>query len=224
MRLHNLQDTKSECIARIIDDYADRNITRILVVGCGSGIEAAILAEQLSAECIGIDVIEDFHSTASLTATLQWGDAMDLEFDDSTFDLIYSYHALEHIADPVLALNEIHRVLQVNGIYWIGTPNRSRVVGYLGSNEATLTEKLKWNLTDWKARLTGNFRNEYGAHAGFSRSELAELLWMKFSTVNDVSDAYYSAVYSRHPYFLAFLRKSHLASIAYPSVYFMGRK
>ena len=124
-----MQDTKTESVAKIIKDNIGRRIERLLVVGCGSGIEAAILARRLDTKVVGIDVVEGFDAKSMACATLQLGDAMDLRFDDCSFDFIYSYHALEHIPDPALALREMHRVLSAGGGFWIGTPNRLRAIG-----------------------------------------------------------------------------------------------
>lgn len=218
------RDVKTESVAEIIANKHAGPIERLLVVGCGSGIEAATLARCLKAEVVGIDVVDHFDPESMNFATLQLGDAMELDFDKGSFDYVYSYHALEHIPNPGLALSEIHRVLKAGGGCWIGTPNRARVLGYLGSKGASLREKIDWNLADWKARLSGKFRNEMGAHAGFSHGELRNLLENEFSSVTDLSDVYFSKVYSSHQHLLRLLKTSRLSRIAYPSVYFMGTK
>lgn len=219
-----MQDNKTESVAQIIQNHVGKKIERLLVVGCGSGIEAAILAQQLGTKVVGIDIVEKFDDDCSAYATLQLDDAMNLSFDDGSFDFVYSYHALEHIPDPELALREMNRVLVDDGGYWIGTPNRLRAIGYIGSKDATLGQKISWNMADWRARLSGTFTNEMGAHAGFSSAEMRLMLSAAFSIVNEVSDLYFSSVYSRHQRLLSVLRSTRLAKIAYPSVYFMGRK
>jgi len=40
-------------------------------------------------------------------------------------------------------------------------------------------------LLDWRMRLTGKFRNEFGAHAGFTSVELHDLLATVFSRVDE---------------------------------------
>ena len=45
-----------------------------------------------------------------------------LPFDDSSVDLIFSHHTLEHIPDYLFALSEIFRVLKHNGIFLVGVP------------------------------------------------------------------------------------------------------
>jgi ubiquinone/menaquinone biosynthesis C-methylase UbiE len=217
-----LKDHKTEKVAELIAERAPRELKKILVVGCGSGLEAAILAIRLNAEVVGIDLEGGFNAEAKKFARLKVGNALDLSFDDSFFDFVYSYHALEHITEPRLCLSEIRRVLRPGGGYWIGTPNRHRILGYIGSKQATFGKKVKYNIVDWRARLTGKFRNDLGAHAGFSASELGHMLAEAFNDVENASDQYYKKIYSNKESLLAILRGLHLTDIAYPSVYFMG--
>jgi ubiquinone/menaquinone biosynthesis C-methylase UbiE len=220
--MNYLSDYKTEKVAEIISENIQSKINNILVVGCGSGLEAAILAKEFNTNVIGIDIEDNFSSEAIHFATLEVGNAMSLRFPDSFFDFIYSFHTLEHISNPLLALKEMKRVLKDGGGYWIGTPNKNRIVGYIGSKSATLDEKIKWNLTDWKARLTGKFENDKGAHAGFSIAELELLLKSIFHNAQNVSDLYYSKIYDRKKHLIQFLIKSHLSNFAYPCVYYMG--
>lgn len=217
-------DGKTEAIARIIRERTAAPISRLLVVGCGSGIEAAILAKELGATVVGVDLNSNFNSSAAGLADLRHGDATALEFGDGAFDFVYSYHALEHIPDYRKALQEMRRVLVSGGAYCVGTPNRSRVVGYLGSRDTTIGQKIGWNLVDWSARARGKFRNEYGAHAGFSSGELREELQNVFGQVDEITLPYYQQVYSRHENIITALDRSGLGRFLFPSVYFMGRK
>lgn len=45
-----------------------------------------------------------------------------LPFDDDSVDLIFSYHALEHVSDYLFAISEIHRVLKHGGRLLVGLP------------------------------------------------------------------------------------------------------
>ncbi len=155
--MSNLEDGKTEKVAAIIRSSHTQEIKKLLVVGCGKGLEAAILAQQLGAEVTGNDLKDEFDPTAKQFADLKTGDATWLEFGDETFD---------YIADPKLALREMHSVPKKDGGFWIGTPNRSRIVGYIGGKETSLPDKIRWNIGDWRMSLTGKFRNEFGAHAG----------------------------------------------------------
>jgi ubiquinone/menaquinone biosynthesis C-methylase UbiE len=218
-------DLKTRAIASIIRSSFNLPVrSRALVVGCGSGLEAVVLARELDVRVIGVDISGKFDSRAAQAVDLRQGDATHLEFDDGSFDLIYSFHALEHIPDYQKALSEFRRVLRSDGIYCIGTPNRHRLIGYLGGRGATLWNKLHWNLVDWKAMLLGRFRNEYGAHAGYSQRELHDILLQHFPTARDVSVEYYRLLYPKFTRVICGIVSTGLSGIVFPSIYFIGSR
>ena len=219
-----LRDGKTEVLAAIIRERVARPIRRVLVVGCGSGAEAAVLAAELQAEVIGVDIEAAFDSAAAAIADLRQGDATRLEFADRSFDFVYSYHALEHIPNCNQALLEMQRVLTEGGAYCIGTPNRLRVIGYLGSKDATYAQMLAWNVADWKAQLRGRFRNEYGAHAGFSSPELRQMLERVFGETTEITLQYYLGVYRNHATWVNRLAKWSLGRFLFPALYFLGKR
>lgn len=216
------RDRKTERLCGLIMDIHPR-IFRLLVVGCGSGIEAAILAQRLDADVTGIDVSDRFNSEAAAVADLRVGDATRLDFPDRHFDFVYSFHAIEHVDRPGLAISEMARVMKADGGYWIGTPNRSRLFGYLGSKSATLGQKLRWNVNDWRARMKGRFRNELGAHAGFTRQELHELLAAALPSPEDQTLTYYRLIYPSWTATLGLLHRARIDRVAFPCIYFSGR-
>jgi SAM-dependent methyltransferase len=215
---------KTEAIAAIVCQRMAGPIGRFLVVGCGSGEEAAILSRVLGGGGIGIDLKAAFDPAAARAADLRQGDATCLEFQDEEFDFVYSYHVLEHIPEYMKALAEMHRVLKQGGTYLIGTPNRSRLIGYLGSAGVAIRDKLAWNLADWKARMQGRFRNEFGAHAGFTSSELGGALMKVFGGAEEITTPYYLSVYRPYAWLVNLLARSGLGRFLFPAVYFMGTK
>jgi SAM-dependent methyltransferase len=198
-------------------------IAKMLVVGCGNGREAHALANALRCDVTGIDLRTDFDPQAAAGVRLLTADATALPFAAGEFDFIYSYHVLEHIPRYRDALSEMNRVLAPGGGLWIGTPNRARLVGYVGS-AASLRRKLAWNATDWSQRLRGRFRNELGAHAGFTLRELREELRAVFSQIGDATLDYYLAIYPHRARTVRLLQSSGLGTIAFPSIYFVGQK
>ncbi|MFD2270395.1 class I SAM-dependent methyltransferase [Undibacterium arcticum] len=193
---------------------------RLLVVGCGSGVEAAVLAQRLGTVVTGIDIVPNFDNRAGLLADLREGDAMQMEFNDESFDFVYSFHALEHITDYRTALREMHRVLKPKGGYLIGTPNRSRLLGYLGSTNTPLADKVRWNMADWKARLGGEFHNELGAHAGYTRDELQAELDRVFTLTESITSEYYLRLYGTRRLLVSSLCHTGLSRWLFPAIYF----
>jgi SAM-dependent methyltransferase len=155
-----------------------------LVVGCGNGNEVVYLQRAFSSPRVfGLDVETNFTPAARAEGCLLRADAQILPFPSGVFDFAAAFHSLEHVGHAEQALDEIRRVLRPGGWFYMGVPNRSRAVGYLGSANATTWQKITWNLADWRARLGGRFENELGAHAGFARAELSKLLTERFANV-----------------------------------------
>jgi len=219
-----IHDPKTRCLAELISARYGKPIRRLLVVGCGSGLEAAVLGRQLQCNVVGIDLDGKFSPAASAVVSLEVGDATAMRFGHGSFDYVYSYHALEHIPNFRKALDEMSRVLADGGGYCVGTPNSARLIGYLGSKDATLSEKVTWNIGDWRARMRGRFRNEFGAHAGFTNDELSAELRAAFGDVSDITLDYYRAVYAKRQTLVQGLHSSGLGRLLFPSIYFVGAK
>lgn len=193
---------------------------RTLIVGCGAGEEVGHLAAMTGTLAIGVDLDVDARwNRPNAGASLLRADARALPFRAGAFDALYCYHVLEHVPRPEGAVREARRVLSPNGLAFFGTPNRSRLVGYAGGR-ATTWQKVKWNLADYGKRLTGRWRNERGAHAGFTHRELAELLSRAFARVESVSLPYYLRKYPRLERLWRTSFRFGLARFLVPSVYF----
>jgi SAM-dependent methyltransferase len=210
-------------IAEVIRRRHPAGISNMLVVGCGEGREAHALANALGCKVTGIDLRDDFDPEAAAGARLMRADATALPFATDEFDFIYSYHVLEHIPRYRDALAEMNRVLKKGGGLWIGTPNRSRMIGYVGS-KVSMQKFIAWNAADWSARLRGKFRNELGAHAGFTLRELGGELRSVFSRMDDATLDYYLAIYPNRARTVRLLQNSGLGTLAFPSIYFVGQK
>jgi SAM-dependent methyltransferase len=168
-----------------------------LVVGCGKGDEVVYLRRGFrGAPVVGLDVEMKFSSLARAEAALLVADAGCLPFPAEAFDFVAAFHSLEHVGDPRRALAEVRRVLRPGAWFYVGVPNRARLVGYLGSFDATAWQKLAWNVQDYAARLRGRFRNEFGAHAGFEGKELVSLLGEFFGQVQLVTEEFLRFKYS----------------------------
>jgi len=100
-------------LMRVRTFLAPRPTDRILEVGCGRGFLTRHV-QSIASDTTGIDL--NAQAIANAVATdLRVMDACRLEFDDQTFDQIYSFHAIEHIPDLSRALREMDRVLKPGG-------------------------------------------------------------------------------------------------------------
>jgi ubiquinone/menaquinone biosynthesis C-methylase UbiE len=197
---------------------------RVLVVGCGDGREAGQISQELGLDVVGIDLGNeyDFAYKEAAPATLLRMDAQALQFEDQTFDVIYSFHALEHMSDPYKALSEMGRLLRRGGTYLVGTPNKQRALGYIGSASPVI-DRIQWNLADWRARLAGRWSNAQGAHAGFTSKELLSMCADAFGDATDVSDEYYMDLYAGRARLIQGLIRTGASRWAFPAVYVAGR-
>jgi len=94
-----------------------------LEIGCGVGVLSSYLAEKYKWNVAGIDLdpeqIERAKKDYGKNDLLKFlgADATKLPFGDNKYDLVLSIDALHHIPDWDKALNEIDRVLKLNGFY-----------------------------------------------------------------------------------------------------------
>ena len=96
-----------------------------LDIGSGTGITSFLLSDQIEnkGKIIGIDISPSMIEVAKRNAQergyknidFQLGDADQLEFPDSFFDLVISNMTFHHLPDKKKALQEIHRVLKPGG-------------------------------------------------------------------------------------------------------------
>jgi SAM-dependent methyltransferase len=177
------------CCALLRGRLAPARWSSGLVVGCGAGDEVVYMRHHLQTDRVfGVDIDAGFSGSARTAACVLRGDAQRLPFLPSTFHFAAAFHSLEHVGDPQRALSEIRRVLRPGAWFYLGVPNSARLVGYLGSFDATTWQKITWNLKDWKGRVRREFRNECGAHAGFGREELVDLLEPRFACVQFLTE------------------------------------
>jgi SAM-dependent methyltransferase len=102
---------------------------RVLENGCGVGMYAARLLPYAAVGVVGLEY--DFErARQALGATEQVVNAAGerLPFPDDTFDAILSHEVLEHVADDVLAVCEMTRVLRPGGRILLFVPNRGYLV------------------------------------------------------------------------------------------------
>jgi SAM-dependent methyltransferase len=212
---------KTNALATVIERHHG-HVKKVLVVGRGSGQEAGILALRLDAEVIGIDISDRrFDEMSALPAALHVMDATNLDFDDASFDFVFSFHALEHIPDKDKALEEMQRVLRIGAGYLIGTPNKSRLIGYVVV-DVPIWIRARSNVRDWWRRLRGRWENEKGSHAGFTAPELAGLCQAAFGSATEITDEYYDLCYPGKARLLGLLRRTGLQRVVYPCVYITG--
>lgn len=97
----------------------------LLDVGCGPGNITCDLADRVApGPVVGVDVSTEVVTAAATDAeargpanvSFRTGDLYTLEFDDDAFDVVHAHQVLQHLTDPVAALQELRRVVRPDGV------------------------------------------------------------------------------------------------------------
>ena len=114
----------------VLNDFLKKPLAecQLLNVGGSAGAIDNFLADH-AARVVGIDIDDDAIAHAQNTFAkdnleFQVADALNLPFEDSSFDVVICSHVYEHVPDPVQMFEEIHRVLRPGGICYFSAGNR----------------------------------------------------------------------------------------------------
>jgi len=145
---YSLQDYMHEVFG--FDSFRGK---KVLEVGCGAGIDSAEFARN-GALVTSTDFTEkavqstkELLEEANLPVNVIQADATNLQFEDNTFDCVYSFGVLHHILDIEEALSEIKRVLKPGGQVMVMLYNKDSLlygysIVYLRGIQERLLEKL----------------------------------------------------------------------------------
>ena len=101
-----------------------RSGARVLHVGCGIGGPARTLAVEYGCHVTGIDLTESYVEVGRVltervglneTVSLQVGNALDLPFDEGSFDVVWMQHVGMYVGDKGRLYREARRVLRPGG-------------------------------------------------------------------------------------------------------------
>ena len=130
---------------------------RVLDVGCGPGFYCAELSSAVrsAGSVIGVDSSPPMLQLAARRCSghdnveLRHGDATSLPVDDASVDGVLCVQVLEYVADPTVALAEMHRVIRPGGRVVVWDVDWATVS--LHARDAALTERV---LRSWDQHVT----------------------------------------------------------------------
>ncbi|MEM6401469.1 MAG: methyltransferase domain-containing protein [Cyanobacteria bacterium P01_D01_bin.116] len=120
----NRRQAQIDLIEELLQWSEVQQAENILDVGCGIGGSSLYLAEKFNAAATGITLSPVQAQRASERAVefglqdrtnFQVADALNMPFDDNSFDLVWSLESGEHMPDKQQFLQECYRVLKPGG-------------------------------------------------------------------------------------------------------------
>jgi SAM-dependent methyltransferase len=99
---------------------------RVLDVGSGLGGAARFLALEYGCQVTGLDLTEEYSQAAQLLANrlgldsrvkYRTGNALEMPFENRSFDVVWTQHASMNIADKDKLYSEVRRVLRPGGVF-----------------------------------------------------------------------------------------------------------
>mgnify|MGYP005629752683 FL=1 len=146
--------------------------THVLDVGCGLGGGSRYAASRFGCRVSGVDLTPEFVETGQVLCdwvglrdriTLQQGSALEMPFDDGSFDAAYMMHVGMNIADKHGLFAEVARVLKPGGVFG--------VYDVMGTGDDGLGFPLPWAETpDTSAVATAETYKSAFADAGLTVS------------------------------------------------------
>lgn len=130
--------------AAIADAVGAAPGVKVLDLCCGTGTSSAAFAAR-GAEVSGCDFSEGMIAEGRVRhpeLNLVQGDAMDLPFEDSSFDVTTVSFGLRNVQDPKVALAEMLRVTRPGGRIVIAEFSRPRSAAFRGVYNAYITKVL----------------------------------------------------------------------------------
>ena len=118
---------REDCINRI--KWIKKNVfdisgKRILEIGCASGYLLNELYSEGAKEVVGIELTETYAEYATnLGFNIFKKPIEEIDFFNE-FDLVITFHALEHVVKPKNVLNSVYKSLTKNGIFMGEVPNQ----------------------------------------------------------------------------------------------------
>ena len=134
--------------------------SRVLEVGCGDGRLSAALGRRVGAVlACELDVDERLKAW-SRDVDVRWPSLAQAVESGETFDAVISSHVLEHLREPIAALEAMASVLTVDGVIWAEVPNVRHPYGDLATHYWQRAHLYSFSpetaaLTALRAGLTG---------------------------------------------------------------------
>ncbi|WP_227499957.1 bifunctional 2-polyprenyl-6-hydroxyphenol methylase/3-demethylubiquinol 3-O-methyltransferase UbiG [Synechococcus sp. PCC 7335] len=127
-------ETRYQSLEKLLTAHASSLIGKpkrsLLDVGCGTG-DFLRAAKRAQWDVTGTELAKTAVQTANQKTnnSVLEGDILSLDLPVDSYDLVTSYHVIEHLIDPVGMLHRCYQLLSSQGVLFVETPN----IGSLGA-------------------------------------------------------------------------------------------
>ena len=130
-----------------------------LDVGCGPGLLPGLLSQK-GARAFGIDLAPKMFSPTQLHPDLALANVFHLPFSSLSFDLITASNLLFLLPEPGVALQEMTRLVKINGKIALLNPSEILTVSAASklADQRGLDGFARETLLNWAARAEANYR------------------------------------------------------------------
>lgn len=102
--------------------------TRNLEIGCSDGNLVEMVKQLKVKESIGLEIARPIAELGkSLGRDIRIMYLNECQFDSNYFDIVQAHHVIEHIPNLHEVLDEVHRILKPNGIFYINVPRHNSI-------------------------------------------------------------------------------------------------
>ncbi|MNQ13003.1 Malonyl-[acyl-carrier protein] O-methyltransferase [compost metagenome] len=147
---------------------------KVLMMGCGTGEESMLLEGFGGKNMVGIDTSKESIRLANESYpdhTFTLGDMHHLEFDDNTFDFIYSSLTIHYSSDPATVYKEILRVLKPGGTFQFSVGHPMRWASERTAYDGMSVKLMGYSEGEASPRLFGNYSEFHECEEVFKTGE-----------------------------------------------------
>jgi ubiquinone/menaquinone biosynthesis C-methylase UbiE len=153
-------DISRRMAAHVIENYGVKPGMRVLDVGCGLGGTLEFF-KAAGMQATGIALGEDVAICRRRGLDVLEMDLSFLDFPDSTFDLVWCRHALEHTIFPYFVLSELARITRPGGLLYVEVPSPNSVCDHeSNANHYSILGKRMWHVLMQRAGFVGTDTQE----------------------------------------------------------------
>lgn len=123
-----------DLVQKYVECLKNRGSVNILEIGCGTAIDSYYIAQVTGANVWAIDIspesirfAESLKKHFNREINLKVGDVTKMDFENNSFDLIFSQGTMEHFKNPMPVMKEQVRLLCNNGYLIVDVPQKYNI-------------------------------------------------------------------------------------------------